>query len=71
MHPRQDLVMNRSKETAGADRNFAACGETAEDFDTHRERAKNPQAAAKPQIGRPPNRPPYEQHLRVTKAFLK
>jgi hypothetical protein len=64
--------MNESKETAGAGRNFTARGKTAEDFGTERERAKNPHADIKPQSGRPPNRPPYEQqHLRVTKAFLK
>ena len=63
--------MNKSTETAGAGRNFTPRRETAEDFSTHRERTKNPPAAVKPQVGRPPNRPPYEQHLRVTKAFLK
>ena len=61
--------MNKSKNPC-EDQNFAARDETIEDFDTHRELTKNPRTEIKPQVGRPPNRPPYEQHLRVTKAFL-
>jgi len=64
--------MNKPKKEATDDSlDFAAQGEIANDVGIPCERGKEPPARTKPQVGRSPNRPPYEQYLRVTKAFLK
>jgi hypothetical protein len=62
--------MSKSKQVVSDSQNFADRGEKRGKFGD-RERADYPAAEIKPQVGRPPNRPPYQQYLRVTKAFLK
>jgi hypothetical protein len=64
-------MMRKSQNTTNEDPGSAAESEALNKAGTLREQARNGSGGTKPQAGRPPNRPPYEQHLRVTKAFQK
>jgi len=61
--------MTKSQNEPKGSSDPAVGGEATNTLGTHWKQANNGSTGTKPQAGRPPNRPPYEQHLRVTKAF--